>query len=214
MDVSIHWTYGVKGRTLPLYSEPLPAKEALQWADDMEKTGRVQTILFVDRYDSYWTKKQLQKYCQEIETEPSAIRIYVDGGFQREKRIAGIGVVIYYEQHGRAFRLRMNKQLTALQSNNEAEFAALLEACKQLEQLGAKQQDIHIYSDAQVVMHEMSGEWGIDAGNEWATKIEALLQRLHLRPMYEHIPRQQNKEAHRLATQALDGIFIHATKEQ
>ena len=214
MNVTIHWQYRTqRGDTILLTSEEMDGKLALQFAADMEKTGRVKEIRFLDRYDSFWTMKELKKYFQKVETEPHAIRIYFDGGFQHDTQLAGIGVVIYYEQSGEKYRLRKNSAFEYLTSNNEAEYAALYEALFELELLGAQHVPIDIYSDSQVVIHELNGDWGITEGHfdRWAQKIEQIINRLGLQPTYHFIPRHENKEADQLATQALNGIDIYAT---
>jgi ribonuclease HI len=121
----IQWTYITpKKRQVVLTSDFLPAEEALRFAEDFEKTGRVKEICFIDQNNVIWSKKELNKLLKEIETEPHDVIAYFDGGFDNETLQGGVGVVIYYKQNNEQYRLRANRQLDELKSNNEAEYAA------------------------------------------------------------------------------------------
>lgn len=46
-----------------------------------------------------------------------------------------------------------------------------------------------------------------------ADDVEALLKSLNLIPVFHHIDRQDNKQADRLASQALAGTLVDATRD-
>ena len=96
-----------------------------------------------------------------METEPHEVVLYFDGGFNREQLLSGLGAVIYFKQNGKNYRLRVNQQAEYLQTNNEAEYAALYFALEQIEELGVHHQEIEIYGDSQVVINELNGEWAV-----------------------------------------------------
>lgn len=217
MKLMIEWQYVTpKGLKTVFSSEPLPAAHVLVLVEDLQKTGRVGKLILTDAHESTWTVKELKKYVKEMETEPQHIRLYFDAGYLHDTRISGLGCVIYYEQNGKQYRLRKNEQDSYLTSNNEAEYAALYFALCELEVLGAHHQQIEVYGDAQVVIHEMREEWAVaDAVHvQWANKIDAKLAQLGLTAQFTHIERRDNAEADQLATQALKGTVIEAKIER
>lgn len=216
MEIRIEWSYKTpKGTEAFFRSEELPAAHALLIAEDIQKTGRVKSLEFVDRFDSSWTLKELKAYLKGIETEPHNITVYFDGGFDKETGRAGLGCVIYYEQSGIAYRLRQNVEVAELSSNNEAEYAALHMSVQELERLKVHHLPIVFRGDSNVVANQMSGEWPVYENDlsRWADRIDRSLNKLGIQAEYELIPRKENAEADRLAAQALRGIEISGTME-
>ena len=178
----------------------------------MVKTGRVDQIELIDEYDTSWLLKEVKRYLEELEEEPHDIEMYFDAGFERDARLSGLGVVIYFKQNNKDYRIRQNYLVEGFFSNNEAEYAALHFACKLLDELEIRAQSIKVHGDSQVVISQMNGDWPVyeKTLESWADKIDADMKRLKLQPEYIHVPRQQNGEAHKLATQALQGIEINS----
>ena len=217
MKLTLEWTYQTKsGATTTFISPQLTPHEALLFAEDIEKTGRVKQLTITDEYDSTWMIKELKKYIKELETEPYEVTIYFDGSFDHHKNTAGLGIVIYYTQNNMPHRLRKNALFDYIESNNEAEYAALSFAINELIELGAHHQPIHIKGDSQVVINQMNGEWPAYEKNlaKWADQIDALLIKHGFEASYEFIARNYNKEADQLANQALQGIEISAISKQ
>ncbi|BAB06001.1 BH2282 [Halalkalibacterium halodurans C-125] len=131
--------------------------------------------------------------------------------------MAGIGIVIYYAQNGKEFRIRENQVLQQIQDNNEAEYAALLALFQRLQALDVRHEDVTIYLDSLVVQKQASEEWPVYEMHyhTWLDRMEQIFSSLHLNVRYELISRENNQEADRLATQALEGTMVnsHAQKE-
>lgn len=216
MDVRIQWTYITpKKREVVLTSDFVPVDEALRLAEDFEKTGRVKELCFIDGNDVTWSKKELSKLLKEMETEPHDVIAYFDGGFDRGTLQAGVGVVIYYKQNNGQYRLRANRQLEALKSNNEAEYAAFWFLIQTLEELGVHHLPVIFRGDSHVVLKQLSGDWPCfeDDYHAWLDRIEEKISELGIQPIYEPISRKQNKEADQLARQALEGQTITSMME-
>lgn len=215
MKVKIEWKYrSAKGVETIFHSEEMPAAQGVQIAEDIERTKRVRELVFIDIFDdSSWTLKEMKSYLKCIETEPHDIKVYFDGGFNIDDRNTGLGCVIYYEQNGKSYRLRQNAQIDGLVSNNEAEYAALHLCVQELEFLEVKNIPVRFSGDSKVVVNGMSGEWPVIETElvRWADRIETKLQRMGIQAEFELIPRKENFEADRLATQALKGIEITGT---
>jgi ribonuclease HI len=88
-------------------------------------------------------------------------------------------------------------------TNNVAEYTAALEGLKRAKELGAT--DVLLRSDSKLLIEQLSGRFRVK---------NPTLQRLHtqvratakafVRVGYEHVPRELNKEADRLANQGVD----------
>ncbi|TCP29038.1 ribonuclease HI [Scopulibacillus darangshiensis] len=216
MDLRIEITYKTpKGIETTLSSEEMEEGKALMIAEDLERTGRTKNLTFIDSDAHTWTIKELKKYMKGIQTEPHHITVYFDGGFDRETRKSGLGIAIYYEQNGKSYRLRKNALVDELGTNNEAEYAALHLALKELELLGVRHLPAKFVGDSQVVINQLSGEWPCyeQELNKWADRIENKLEQLDVKPDYEFVSRKGNKEADHLATQALKEIEVEGTVE-
>lgn len=216
MEIRIEWAYKTpKGTETVFYSDEMPAAKALLLAEDLERTGRVKNLVFIDRYDSNWSLKELKKYLKGIETEPHSITVYFDGGFNPGTNSSGLGCAIYYEQSGKSYRLRRNAAAAELLSNNEAEYAALYLSLQELELLNVHDMPVRFIGDSKVVINQMEGDWPVIEINlaKWADRIDGKMKKLGIQPEYELVPRKNNAEADQLATQALNGINITGTIE-
>lgn len=216
MKVRIDYTYKTpKGLETTFTSEEMEAEKAVLLYEDLERTGRMKHGQFIDSKESTWTLKELKKFLEGIQTEPHNVTIYFDGGFDQEACRSGLGCVIFYEQNRKKYRLRRNALVGELNSNNEAEYAALHLALKELEVLGVHHLSIKIKGDSQVVINQLKGEWpSVEPElNRWADRIDEKLKQLNLETHYEHVSRKSNREADQLATQALKDIDITSTIE-
>lgn len=216
LEVQIHWTYVTPNKqAVRLTSEWLEAKDALAVAGDFEKTGRTKALEFMDRNGTAWSKKELGKLLEEIAAEPHEVVVYFDGGFDHQTSQGGVGAVVYYKQNDQRYRLRANRRLSEIKSNNEAEYAAFWFVMQLLEELGVHHLPVTFRGDSHVVLKQLSGDWPCfeDDYNAWLDRIEAKLRELHIDPLYEPISRKQNKEADALARQALAGQLITSRME-
>ncbi|MBM7570881.1 ribonuclease H family protein [Aquibacillus albus] len=216
MNVRIEVTYKTrKGLETTFSSDEMRAGEALVIAEDLEKTGRVKHITFIDRRENTWTTKELNKYLEGIQTEPHNVTVYFDGGFDLETKKSGLGCAIYYEQNNKSLRLRKNAQVDELNTNNEAEYAALHLSLQELELLGVHHLPVTFIGDSQVVINQLDGEWPCveEELNKWADRIEKKLDQLGIDPIYEVVSRKKNREADHLASQALKDTEISSTSE-
>ncbi len=193
----------------------LSPEKALMIAEDLAKLHRTKELQFIDEYDVTWTVKDLQKLIAEIETEPHDIKVYFDGGYDRQLRKAGLGCLVYYKQNGSTYRIRKNALVEEIDSNNEAEYAALHLGLKELETLGVQHIPVTFLGDSKVVINQLSGEWPCleQTLSNWAERIERELTRLGISPVYETVSRKDNRKADHLASQALKSIEINSTKD-
>lgn len=217
MQVRIELTYRTKNGVEAVFSsDEMQAGLALVIAEDLEKTGRMKQLTFIDNLDNHWTFKQLKKFMEKVKTEPHDIVVYFDGGFDRNTREAGLGCVIYYKQDEKLHRIRRNALVEGFISNNEAEYAALHLGLKELELLGVRHLPITFIGDSLVVVNQLNDEWPCYEAElaKWMDRIEAKTRQLGITPTYENVSRKKNREADQLATQALQGVEITSHTEQ
>ena len=126
----------------------------------------------------------------------SELVAYVDGGSHGNPGPAGIGVVI--ETAG-GETIRIAKWI-GHQDNNVAEYVALLEALQHA--VGASARALHVYSDSEVVVKQMTGEYSCRSPRlhslNWICRKLARAVNFSI----AHIPRERNREANRLANHA------------
>jgi len=129
-----------------------------------------------------------------------SIVAYIDGGARGNPGPAGYGVriedeagTLIHEFHG----------FLGSATNNIAEYNALLAALRYAQQHGHRK--VRIKSDSELLVKQMKGEYRVkNAGlqplyQEARTMAEGLE-----RIVYEHVRREQNKDADRLANLAMD----------
>ena len=131
-------------------------------------------------------------------TEPDLV-IHIDGGSRGNPGEAGFGVYVespdgstteLYGYIGRA-------------TNNVAEYQALLHALRHALARGAGR--VRILSDSELVVRQMSGQYKVKHPDMVPLHQEARsLMRRFERATLDHVRREQNREADRLANQAID----------
>ncbi|MGE6260292.1 reverse transcriptase-like protein [Heyndrickxia sporothermodurans] len=216
MKFKIKWKYkGPKTEPIMLESTWTSEKDIEILIEDFMKTGRTIEISIIDEMENEWTQKEFLKLKKKYEKEYKDIIIYFDGGYNLDTGIAGIGMVVYYNKGEKKYRFRSNHQLQELESNNEAEYAALFNAILILEELNIRQLPCSIRGDSHGILKQLSGEWPCFEQNlnRWLDRIEEKVQKLGIKPTYEPITRKQNREADQLASQALNNKMIQSHTE-
>ncbi len=118
---------------------------------------------------------------------------YVDGGSLGNPGPAGIGVVIRGVESG---TIRISKWV-GRQDNNVAEYLALMEALQYALRLKAKR--LHVYSDSQVVVRQMTGEYACRSPRLYSLNWTCRKLARSLGFSISHVRRELNREANRLA---------------
>lgn len=126
--------------------------------------------------------------------------IHVDGGSRGNPGPAGAGVVISDEAGA---RLHEGAYFLGNQTNNSAEYQALIRGLQRAESLAPR--PIHIRSDSELLVRQVIGEYRVK--NESLAVLFKQVQMLLLRFggwQIRHVPREQNRRADELANIAMD----------
>lgn len=126
--------------------------------------------------------------------------IYTDGAARGNPGPAGAGAYIQ-DAHGAV--VSEDYRYLGEATNNVAEYEALLLGLERAKELGARH--LEMRADSQLVVRQVIGEYRVR---------NQALQRLHARVQqlasafesveYRHVPREQNRDADRLANRAVD----------
>ncbi len=121
---------------------------------------------------------------------------YVDGGCLGNPGPSGIGVII----NGGGDPVRIAKWI-GHQDNNVAEYAALMEALQYA--VRRKASKLHVYSDSQVVVRQMTGEYVCRSPRLYSLHWTCQKLARSLKFSISHVKRELNIEANRLAQLAV-----------
>lgn len=129
--------------------------------------------------------------------------MYTDGGARGNPGPAGAGVVIY---DGEKKVAELKKYLGDHQTNNWAEYEALILGLQEVKKRGLGKQGIEIRMDSELIVKQMSGEYQVKEETLWPRymKVHNLLVANFSDVRFVHIPREKNKEADKLVNEAID----------
>lgn len=134
----------------------------------------------------------------------STLIVHTDGGSRGNPGPAAVGVVVLFEDK----TLREEGVYLGNQTNNEAEYQAVLHALKLLpevlEDVTASQIEWRL--DSMLVVQQLSKNWKIKEPRlaKFATEIWKQLSALPLKSVFTYVPRAQNAAADAVVNQVLD----------
>ncbi len=132
---------------------------------------------------------------------PQSIRVFTDGAIRPELGVSGLAAIVRDEK-GQILTW-FSKRAGAM-TCNEAEYAAVQLALESVSALHP--QEVHIFSDSLVVVHQMSGLASAHAPalRQAQTRLRGLVTQFQ-QVKFHHIPREKNRLADALANEAADG---------
>jgi ribonuclease HI len=126
--------------------------------------------------------------------------IYSDGGARGNPGPAGIGAVIYDEEKNKIAEI---SEYIGNTTNNQAEYKALIAALKKAKELKAEELDC--YLDSELVVKQLKREYKVKNPDLSPLFLEIYNLSLSFKKInYTHVKRELNKEADKLANQAMD----------
>ncbi len=130
---------------------------------------------------------------------PPVTLIYTDGASRGNPGRAGIGVVLRSD----GALLGTIKAYIGIRTNNQAEYEALIAALKKARELGSRR--LQIFTDSQLLANQVNGLWKIKDPTLRGLyeKVRSLMRGFDSVTV-THVRRELNKEADRLANEAID----------
>ncbi len=125
--------------------------------------------------------------------------IYTDGASRGNPGNAGIGVILKSDNKS----IEKIKSYLGIRTNNQAEYEALITALKKV-----NKSHLHIFTDSLLLANQITGKWRVknpNLGPLYKKAKELISGFEHVSII--HIGREQNKEADRLANEAIDGYL-------
>jgi len=136
---------------------------------------------------------------RSTERRVQEVTLYVDGSCKGNPGEGGAGVVI---KDGQSRSLSHIKRYLGSVTNNIAEYQALIIGLQKAKQLGA--QEVEIYLDSELVVKQINGVYRVRDSKlkTLEGEVKELLKQF-ARWVIRHIPREENREADRLAREAV-----------
>ena len=138
------------------------------------------------------------------------LRVYTDGGARGNPGPAAVGVVVKkINGDGTVEKLLSFGKKIGNTTNNSAEYQAVMEALIKISNIKyqiSNIQKIEFYLDSQLVVSQLNGLFKVKDANlrTLIVSVRNLEGELNVPISYQHIPREENKEADREVNKALD----------
>lgn len=128
--------------------------------------------------------------------------VYTDGASRGNPGLAGAGAVLLSPEK----KVTELKKFLGKQTNNFAEYQAMLLAFEELQR--QKAEHVILRADSELMIKQMRKEYRVKNENikPLYEKAVRFLENFSS-VIFEHIPREKNKEADRLANEALDEVL-------
>ena len=135
-----------------------------------------------------------------LPADPGLLTAYCDGAARGNPGPAGYGAVLT-DESGRI--LAEIAEGIGVATNNVAEYRAAIAALERARDLGARR--LLLRSDSRLLIQQLKGEWRVKNPTLIRLHTEARgLARSLGDVWYEHVPRELNKDADRLANRGVD----------
>ncbi|MEU0520654.1 histidine phosphatase family protein [Streptosporangium sp. NPDC006007] len=132
----------------------------------------------------------------------SSFVVEADGGSRGNPGPAGYGAVVKDAADGQA--LAEVAEAIGVQTNNVAEYRGLIAGLRSLLDLAGDGAAVEVRMDSKLVIEQMAGRWKIKNEGLRPLALEAAALARRLRVTWRWIPRERNKDADRLANEAMD----------
>lgn len=133
------------------------------------------------------------------------IKIKSDGGARGNPGKAGIGAVLYNQDDE---VLTTISEYIGVATNNQAEYKAIIAGLKKAKELKAS--EVIAYLDSELIVKQVNGQYKVKNKDLAPLFLELYNLKISFKKShFIHIPREENKEADKLANQAMDRECKH-----
>ncbi len=132
--------------------------------------------------------------------------IYTDGASRGNPGQSGVGAVVFDEKNQ---NIKNYSQSIGIRTNNEAEYEAVIFALQKIKHFFGKQKtknlNVEILMDSELVARQLEGKYKIMEEKLFPLFIKVWNLKIDFKKIvFKEIPREKNKEADRLANEAID----------
>jgi ribonuclease HI len=126
--------------------------------------------------------------------------IFTDGGARGNPGPSACGVYIM-DEHGKV--VKEHGRFLGHQTNNFAEYTAIIDALMHAHELGAE--EVTMFMDSELAVKQLNGEYRVRNPGLGVLFMKVHNLRLQFRKVtFSHVRREKNKEADRLVNEAID----------
>ncbi len=138
--------------------------------------------------------------CYVLRVMSDKLTIYSDGGARGNPGPAGIGAIAYDEEKNKVFEI---SEYIGETTNNQAEYRAVIAGIKKAQELGVKEVDFFL--DSELVVKQLNREYKVKNQELAPLFVQIYNASLGFKKIrFHHVRREFNKEADRLANEAMD----------
>jgi len=136
------------------------------------------------------------------------IKVFTDGASRGNPGKSGIGIVI---RDASDKILSTHKEFIGEESNNSAEYKALIKSIDIIKSLKQNFSIIQFFSDSELIVRQISGKYKIKNQNLIKLSLDfwKSINGLNKKFKINHIPRDKNTLADKLANEAIDELGNH-----
>ena len=166
-----------------------------------------------DQFVAEVVAKALETGSAPLAEQPESIggtmHLFTDGGSRGNPGQAAIGCVLFDPNENKV--LKEHGECIGIQTNNVAEYQALITGLKMAKELHPNVLVCHL--DSELVVKQLSGEYRVKMPTLQPLLDEIMQLKVEFPSVFfKHIPREQNKRADFLVNRALDDAGVGAYK--
>ncbi len=134
------------------------------------------------------------------------LKVYTDGASRGNPGLSGAGIIIF-DEDGKVIKEEM--KFLGVMTNNAAEYSALIQSLDAIRNINNDTKinnEVRFYSDSLLMVNQITGRFKVkDPGlSKFYTEFISIVKNMKLKYSAEHIPRNENKLADKLANRAID----------
>ena len=139
---------------------------------------------------------------QSVYNKLPYVNLYTDGASRGNPGPAALGLVIL-DPDGKV--LIEHGEYLGVTTNNQAEYTAIIRALQYAKKF--TKDDVHVFMDSELAQRQLTGRYKVK-NKDIAARVAEVIRasKAFKSVVYSHIPREKNKQADRMANEALDRL--------
>ncbi len=128
---------------------------------------------------------------------------HIDGAARGNPGLSGIGVIVFDESGSCVLE---HAEFLGTATNNMAEYTALLRCLNAVQEKFPACSELNIRSDSELLVKQLNGNYRVRDSKlqKYFHEANRIMQNASWKCVVEHVPREKNKDADRLANRGID----------